>query len=197
MPRTGWLIRAIMLLSLAAAALGCTTASPTAQVPSQLAAVVGCDVSKVTITGVHWFREASGAWRVVGVINNNTSEAIDKVMTGVETYTNTGQPADQGEDVSADPLNLLPGAQAPFTAWIDREIPGLDHFKVEIDECVLTDPVERSQVDVRAGRMAVDGAGVAQVTAVVFNPGPQSCLGQRCHGGCLRPIRGARYGQIR
>jgi hypothetical protein len=137
---------------------------------------MGCDASKVTITGVHWFRESSGAWRVVGVINNGSSKSIDKLMTGVETYTKADQSADQGEDVSAEPLNLQPGSQAPFTAWIDREIPGLDHFKVEIDECVLADPVERGQVEVRNGRMVVDDNGVAQVSAEVFNPGPKPLL---------------------
>ncbi len=172
----GWLARVALLVVLIAGGEGCATAAHSTDVPSQLAAVMNCDASKVTITGVHWFREASGAWRVVGVINNGSSKAIDKLMTGVETYTKTDQPADQGEDFSADPLNLLPGAQAPFTAWIDREIPGLDHFKVEIDECVLTDPVERGQVEVRNGRMVVDDNGVAQVTAEVFNPGPKPLL---------------------
>ena len=172
----GWLARVALLLVLLAGGVGCATAAKATEVPSQLAAVMGCDARKITITGVHWFREASGAWRVVGVINNGSSNSIDKLMTGVETYTKADQSADQGEDVSAEPHDLQPGAQAPFTAWIDREIPGLDHFKVEIDECVLADPAERGQVEVRNGRMVVDDSGVAQVTAEVFNPGPKPVL---------------------
>jgi hypothetical protein len=172
----GWLARAALLLVLVVGGVGCATAAKATEVPAQLATVMGCDASKVTITGVHWFREASRAWRVVGVITNDSSKAIDKLMTGVETYTKAGQPADQGEDVSAEPHDLQPGAQAPFTAWIDREIPGLDSFKVVIDECVLADPVERGKVEVRNGRMVVDDKGVAQVTAEVFNPGPKPVL---------------------
>jgi hypothetical protein len=169
------ILRIATLLTLVIIGAGCGSAADAA-IPSQLQAVMGCDVSKVSITGVHWFREASGAWRVVGVINNGTTKSIDKLMTGVETYTKAGTSADQGEDVSAEPHNLLPGAQAPFTAWIDREIPGLDHFKIEIDECVLADPVERGRVEVRAGRMTVDDAGLAQVAGEVFNPGSKPVL---------------------
>jgi hypothetical protein len=94
----------------------------------------------------------------------------------VETFTRTGQPADQGEDVSAYPLDLRPGAQAPFTAWIDREIPGLDHFNVKVDECVLTEPHERGRVEIHGSQMVVDGAGIAQVTAELFTLGPKPVL---------------------
>jgi hypothetical protein len=169
----GWIIRFVLLMGLAAAGAAC--ASPTT-VPSQLAGVMGCDVAKVTITGVHWFKDSHGAWRVVGVITNNSSKPVSKIMTGVETYTKTGQPADQGEDVAAYPYDLKPGAQAPFTAWIDREIPGLDHFNVEEDECVLADSAERATVDVRGGRMALDDVGAAQVTAELVNPGAKAVL---------------------
>ena len=169
----GWIIRLVLLMGLAVAGAAC--ASQTA-IPSQLLGVAGCDVSKVTITGVHWFRDSHGAWRVVGVITNNSSKAISKVMTGVETYTKSDQPADQGEDIAAYPYNLLPGAKAPFTAWIDREIPGLDHFKVEEDECVLADSAERGSVQVHGGRMALDDADAAQVTAELVNPGTKAVL---------------------
>jgi hypothetical protein len=97
-------------------------------------------------------------------------------VTGVETYTKSGKPADQGEDVAAYPDDLRPGAQAPFTAWIDREIPGLDHFSVEEDECVLADSAERASVDVHGGRMVLDDAGAAQVTAELVNPGTKAVL---------------------
>jgi hypothetical protein len=169
----GWIIRFVILMGLAVAGAAC--ASSTA-VPSQLAGVMGCDVAKVTITGVHWFKDSHGAWRVVGVITNNSSKPVSKIMTGVETYTKSGQPADQGEDVAAYPYDLLPGAQAPFTAWIDREIPGLDHFNVEEDECILADSAERGNVDVRGGRMVLDDAGTAQVTAELVNPGAKAVL---------------------
>jgi hypothetical protein len=160
-------------LELMLAITGC--ASPAVS-PTVSGGVSACDASKVTVTGVHWFTDSTGAWRVVGVINNGTSIAISKVVTGVETYRKDGQPADQGEDVSAYPQNLLPGDQAPFTAWINRTIPGLDHFAVEVDECVPTDPVERGQVQARAGQMNVDSSGFAEVTAELYNTGTQPVL---------------------
>jgi len=76
-------------------------------------------------------------------------------MTGVETYTKSGQPADQVKMSRPIRNDLLPGAQAPFTAWIDREIPGLDHFSVEEDECVLADSAVRAVWKCAAA----DGAG--------------------------------------
>ena len=78
----GWIIRFVLIMGLAVAGSAC--ASPTT-VPSQLAGVMGCDVAKVTITGVHWFKDSHGAWRVVGVITNNSSKPVSKIMTGVET----------------------------------------------------------------------------------------------------------------
>ena len=169
----GWIIRLGLLVSLAVAGAACV--SSTSSSP-QLAGVIGCDVSKITITGVHWFKDSHGAWRVVGVITNNSTKPVSKIVTGVETYTKAGQPADQGEDVAAYPDDLMPGAQAPFTAWIDREIPGLDHFDVEEDECVLADSAERANVEVRGGRMALDDAGAVQVTAELVNPGTKAVL---------------------
>lgn len=184
----GWIARFAMILGLALGSTGC--ASPTSlpvaispaaspavtPAPSPTSSVDSCEADKVPVTDVHWFRDAKGAWRVVGVITNNSSKAVGKLVTGVETKDKNGQPADQGEDVSADPLNLQPGAQAPFIAWIDREIPNLDHFEVQVDECILAEPAERSQVEVRGGRMTVDDTGKAQVTAELFNPGSKSVL---------------------
>ncbi len=47
---------------------------------------------------------------------------------------------------------------------------------VEVDECVLAEQKERSQVEVRAGQMIVDNGGAAEVTAELFNPGSQTVL---------------------
>lgn len=177
----GWIIRCVILLGLVISSAGCASATPVVptsplentETPS---AVAACESNKVPVTHVHWFKDALGAWRVVGEIENNSSKPVAKLVTGVETRDKNGRPADQGEDVSAYPLNLQPGAKAPFIAWIDREIPNLDHFEVEVAECVLADQAERGKVDVRAGRMTVDENGRAQVTAELFNPGSKAVL---------------------
>jgi hypothetical protein len=174
-----WIVQIVIILELAVGSAGCASLAPTTSptvVPSPLSPVEACEADKVPVTDVHWFRDTKGAWRVVGVISNHSSQAVGKLVTGVETKDKAGQPADQGEDVSAYPLNLQPGKQAPFIAWIDREIPNLDHFEVEVDECVLAEQAERGQVEVRGGRMTVDEAGAAQVTAELYNPGPKPVL---------------------
>lgn len=167
---------------------GCTpSASAPAPTPT-LSAVEACDVSKVDITGVHWFQEPDGAWRVVGMMHNNSSQPIAKVFMGVLTKNKDDESVypdgpdsahpngPDGEDFSAYPLNLLPGNQAPFSAWIKREIPGLDHFTIEKELCVAAEPDERLQVQERGGRLLVDDNGLAQVTMEVMNPGPQTAL---------------------
>jgi hypothetical protein len=177
------LIRFITILGLIVGIAACGSPTP-ALIPSdapatpteELSSVYGCEAEKVPVTNVHWFRDADGAWRVVGVIVNNSSRAVGKLVTGVETKDKNNQPADQGEDVVADTLNLQPGDKAPFIAWIGREIPNLDHFEIEVDECVLAEPAERSKVDIRGGRMTVDDNGRAQVTAELFNPGSKTVL---------------------
>lgn len=173
----------MMILGLVVVSAGCASlASPTVTtLPtvtlSPLSALEACESEKVTVTDVHSFKDAKGAWRVVGVISNHSSEAVGKLVTAVEMKDKTGQPAGgRGEDVSAYPLNLQPDAQSPFIAWIDREIPGLDHFKVIVEECVLAEQAERGQVEVRAGQMVVDDNGLAQVTAELFNPGSKPVL---------------------
>lgn len=168
--KSGMILGMVMVIS------GCSSPNSIAATATPVSAVGGCESNKVTVTNVHWFKDAVGAWRVVGMINNGSSEAVSKVVTGVETMTKDNLPADQGEDVSAYPLDLQPGASAPFTAWIDRDIPGLDHFVVEVDECVLAEQEERSEVDVRGGQMVVDDKGAAQVTAELYNPGLKTVL---------------------
>lgn len=157
-----------------------STPAPASALTPTLSAIQACEADKIDIAEVHWFREPDGAWRVVGMMHNNSPHPIAKVITGVETFDKNGKPANpggaEGEDVSAYPLNLLPGGQAPFTAWIKREIPNLDHFVIEKDDCVVTEPAERIQVQERGGRWLVDDAGLAQVSAEVFNPGPQPAL---------------------
>jgi hypothetical protein len=157
-------------------ALGSVSCAARIPETSSGSAIENCEKNKVHVTDVHWFRDAGGAWRIVGTITNNSSKAVNKLVTDVETKTIDEAPADQGEDVSAYPLNLQPGAQAPFTAWIDREIPNLDHFEVEVEECILAEETERSQVEVRGGQMVIDDAGFAQVTAQLFNPGTKTVL---------------------
>jgi hypothetical protein len=176
MKLTGLTVKLAIITWILAVASGCVSPNSVVMTPTSVSAVAGCEAAKVTVTNVHWFKDAVGAWRVVGIINNDSSQAVSKVVTGVETMTKAGQPADQGEDVSAYPLDLLPGAKAPFTAWIDRDIPGLDHFEVVVDECVLAEQEERGEVDVRADQMVVDAAETAQVTAELFNPGSKSVL---------------------
>jgi hypothetical protein len=167
------LVRIMMGMGLLTGNASCATP---AAIPPADTVVPACETDKVTISDLGWFRDAVGAWRVVGVINNHSTRAISKVFTAVEAKTADGQPTGRGEDVSAYPLNLQPGAQAPFTAWIDRAFPGLDHFEVVVEECVLAEQAERAQVEVRGGRMALDGRGLAQVTAELYNPGPESVL---------------------
>ncbi len=173
---SGRLLRSVLILGLIWGITGCASITSHAATEEPVSAVSGCDAKKVTITSVHWFQEKDGAWRVVGVISNHSSKAVSKLVTGVETRTSNDLPADQGEDISAYPLDLKPGQQAPFTAWIDRQIPGLDHFEVEVDECVLAEPAERAEVVERGGRLIVDETGTAQVTAELYNPGPKTVL---------------------
>ncbi len=170
------IIPVILMIALFLGSTGCGASGRNAAASLQDNASPACDASQVSVTGVHWFRDTEGAWRVVGLITNHSSEAVSKLVTGVETRTASGQAADQGEDISAYPLDLRPGEQAPYTAWIDREIPGLDHFEVEVNECVPAEPAERSQVEVRGTRLGVDGAGKAQVTAELLNTTAQTIL---------------------
>jgi hypothetical protein len=72
---SGWIFRVSMVLCLVLSGVSCSSAKNLANSPS-ISAVAACDASKITVTGVHWFREASGAWRVVGVINNRSSRAV-------------------------------------------------------------------------------------------------------------------------
>lgn len=163
-------------------------AAPVSAPISTLSAIEACDVSKVDITDVHWFQEPDGAWRVVGMMHNNSDQPIAKVFADVETKDKNGESVypesldtvhptgPGGEDYSFYPLNLLPGDEAPFSAWIKREIPNLNHFVIEKDLCTIAEPVERLQMQERGGQVLVDDNGMAQVTADVFNPTSQTAL---------------------
>ncbi len=172
-----------LVLSLIVFGIGACAPSAPAPAPTPtptLSAIEACDVSKVDMTGVHWFREPDGAWRVVGMMQNNSSQPISKVFMGVMTKNKNDEyvypDGPKGEDFSAYPLNLLPGNQAPFSAWIKREIPGLDHFSIEKEFCVVAEPAERLQLQERGGRLLVDDNGLAHVTLDVVNPGSQTAL---------------------
>jgi hypothetical protein len=139
-----------------------------------------CDVSNIDITDVSWFQEPDGAWRVVGMMHNNSSQPIAKVLIGALTRKKNDElvypEGPKGETIGAYPSHLLPGEQAPFSAWIKREIPALDHFTIEKKLCVIADPAERLQLQERGGQLLVDDDGLAQVTLEVLNPGPQTAL---------------------
>lgn len=158
----------------------CAPSVPLSAPAPTLSAVETCDIDKVDITDVRWFREPDGAWRVVGMMHNNSSQSISKVLLGVLTkkandeLVYPGGP--KGETYSIYPLNMVPGSQVPFTAWIKREIPGLDHFSIEKKFCVIAEPAERLQMQERGGQLLVDDNGLAHVTAEVVNPGPQTAL---------------------
>src|SRR5215208_1037325 len=123
-----------LVLLFTALFLGISGCTPPASVPTP-PVVEGCNVNKVDITDIHWFQEPDGAWRVVGMMHNNSSQPISKVFMGLLTRNKNDESVypngPDGEDFSAYPFHLLPGNQAPFSAWIKREIPGLDHFTIE------------------------------------------------------------------
>jgi hypothetical protein len=181
-----WILPAILLVVTAGGSTSCTSfslqnfrsngISPNVSPENQEPITSGCDILKITTSQVHWFKDSGGAWRVVGILQNNSSEIISKIELGVETRTSTDQPADQGEDVSAYPLDLQPGQQAPFTSWLDRDIPDLDHFEVEVDDCVLAEPEEHGLLSIQSGHVVVDDNGIAQVTAELVNPSAKTIL---------------------
>jgi hypothetical protein len=144
--------------------------------PDPIPSTGNCDPSRVPVLNVHWFKNAEGAWRVMGEIENKSDQVIAALETGVETRTKFDRPADQGEDVPAYPVYLKPGEKAPFTAWIDRNIPNLDHFEVEVSGCTVAEEAQRSHVDMRSESVTVDSAGRAEVTGVMVNPGTQTVL---------------------
>jgi hypothetical protein len=159
-------------------AIGCT---PSASAPtSPPSAIEACDVSAVRLSNIHWFQEPDGAWRVVGMLHNNSSQPISKVFMEVLTMNKNDKSVfpngPQGEDFSAYPPRLLPGGQAPFSVWIKREIPGLDHFTIDKEFCVVAEPAERLQLQERGGQLLVDDDGVAHVTLEVVNPGTKPAL---------------------
>ncbi len=144
--------------------------------PITLPPTGNCNPARVQVLNVHWFQDSGGAWRVMGEIVNKSDQVIGSLETGVETRTKFDRPADQGEDVAAYPLNLKPGEKAPFIAWIDRDIPNLDHFEVEVADCALAEETQRSQVEMNSDSVVVDSAGQAEITGEMINPGTQTVL---------------------
>jgi hypothetical protein len=172
-----WALRMVVLVIFMAGTTACSSAGHILWgQPEQVPATGGCDPTQVPILNVHWFKDSGGAWRVMGEIVNHSDQVIASLETGVETRTKFDRPADQGEDVNASPLNLKPGEKAPFIAWIDREIPNLDHFEVEVNDCSEAEEDQRSQVEIRGSRVSVDGDGRAEVIGTMANPGAQSVL---------------------
>ena len=172
-----WALRLFFLFILLAGTSAC---SPMGHYlwgqPIAIPATGNCNPTRVPILNVHWFKDSEGAWRVMGEIENKSNQVIGSLQTGVETRTKFDRPADQGEDVTAYPLNLKPGEEAPFIAWIDRDIPNLDHFEVEVADCALAEEAQRSHVDISSDNVAVDSAGQAEVTGEMVNPGTQTVL---------------------
>jgi hypothetical protein len=179
----GWLLG----ICLALAAAGCVPSLPAGtaavsapvQLPDSSVKVTlppACPAEKVTVTDVRWFQDSEGAWRISGWIENAWDQPVSKILTEVEALDSAGRVVDHGEDVSNYPLNLQPGAQAPFSAWIKREFPGVARFVVAVDECIVAEQMERRPVEVRGGRLSFDAAGRAQVTAELANTGDRTVL---------------------
>ena len=173
----GWLLAGWLALG----AAGCTgpsgAASPAAPVaPAPEAAATECPAERIQVTSLSWFQDSQGVWRVVGMIDNQWDQPISKIVTDVEALDARGEVIDHGEDISDYPLNLAPGAQAPFNAWIKRDFPGTLSWRVEVSECVVAEKLERGRVDVRGGQLLMDGSARAHVTGEVVNTGTKPVL---------------------
>ena len=171
-----WVLRLFLLFILLAGTSACAPMGHYLWGQPIITATGNCNPTRVPILNVHWFKDSEGAWRVMGEIENKSNQVIGSLETGVETRTKFDRPADQGEDVAAYPLNLKPGEEAPFIAWIDRDIPNLDHFEVEVADCAVAEEAQRSHVDISSDNVAVDSAGQAEVTGEMVNPGTQTVL---------------------
>ena len=173
----GWALRLFVLAILIAGTSACSSmAHYLWGQPINNQAAGSCDPTRVPVLNVHWFKDSEGAWRVMGEIENKSNQVIGSLQTGVETRTKFDRPADQGEDVTVSPLYLKPGEKAPFIAWIDRDIPNLDHFEVEVVNCVVAEEAQRSHVDISGDKVTVDSIGQAEVIGELVNPGTQTVL---------------------
>ncbi len=153
-------------------AAGCSAypaVAPAPATPASTTALTECPFEKVTVTNVSWFQDSQGVWRVVGLIQNGWDQPVSKIVTDVEALDSAGQVIDHGEDISNYPLNLPPGGQAPFSAWIKRDFPGAQRFTVGVDECVVAEDMRRVPVEVRGSHLSFDGARHADVTAELVN----------------------------
>src|ERR1051326_6670136 len=89
----------LIIIILVTAISGCSPSQPVSS------AAPDCDVNKVDINDVRWFQEPDGAWRVVGMMHNNSSQPISKVFMGLLTRDKNEESVfpngPDGEDFSA------------------------------------------------------------------------------------------------
>src|SRR5512134_2513623 len=163
--KTNWirLNHLVLLFIVLAFSIGACAPSASLPVPTYVPTfsdINPCDVANIEITDVSWFREPDGAWRVVRMMRNNSSEPIAKVLIGALTKNKNDElvypEGPKGETIDAYPSHLLPGDEAPFSAWIKREIPTLDHLSIDKKLCVIADPAEHLQLQERGGQLLVD-----------------------------------------
>lgn len=151
------------------------TATEASAQPTEATANATADCSNVPDgeLGVAYDRgylDNTDGWRVIGLICNNTKEAVSDIELSVEVFDTAGKSIDKEENKYAALTYVDAGEATPFGVEISKDLPDADTYQVTITNSSSA-TLHRAAVESQGVVMVVDDNGKVQLTGELVNNG--------------------------
>jgi hypothetical protein len=116
------------------------------------------------------YRDNTDGWRVIGLICNNTKDAVSDIELSVEVFDTAGKSIDKEENKYAALTYVDAGEATPFGVEISKDLPDADTYQVTVTNSSSA-TVHRAAVDTQGVVMVVDDNGKVHLTGELVNNG--------------------------
>ncbi len=148
-------------------------AQPTQEISSSSSG--DCDTvadGKLGVASVTGYLDTLDSWRVIGLVCNKTSEAVNNVQLTIEVFDQAGKSLYKEENVYTALGNVDAGENTPFALSIYDNIPTPDTVKATITSSE-TAQLKRATVDTQGVVTTVDDQGNLHITGELVNNGKE------------------------
>ncbi|MBU1660129.1 MAG: FxLYD domain-containing protein [Chloroflexi bacterium] len=144
------------------------TEIPAAATDTSEAESAPAEIPPLEVVMVNSYTDHYGSYRVVGLVKNNSSQAVEDIEVEVEIFDAGG--LSLHSDIVRAALDIIaPGEISPFALWASESLPGAESATATVVGHSVGEI--GAYVDIRGTTVAVDDDGDVHVSGELYNSG--------------------------
>jgi hypothetical protein len=147
-------------------------AQSTQEISSSTSDCSSAPEGELSVAYVSGYQDNLDSWRVVGLVCNKTSDALDNIQLDVELFDKDGKSLYKEQSVYTAINNVDAGEETPFAVSVYDNIAEPDTVKATITSSDKVD-LKRAKVDTQGIVTMVDDQGNLHITGELINNGTE------------------------